>query len=232
MTLGRRRLFWNLPLIAFVNRLRVTAAPAGKHRAVVWTFDRLDRIGGFPAIVYGHPHIIKTPFGKAVEFNGVDDAIFIDNHPLAGAETFTFEVFFRPDRGGADEQRWFHLSTLDPTTGQDTDTRIMFEIRVIDDQWCLEALVNTPRGYQPLLDRSLLHPLGVWHHVAMVYDGTELRKYVNGILEQKGSLQFSPEGPGHSSVGTRINHRSYFKGAIRQARFTWSALAPREFLKL
>ena len=151
----------------------------------------------------GHPRIIKTPLGKAVEFDGIDDAILIDNHPLAGAETFTFEVLFRPDRGGAAEQRWFHLSTLDPKTGQDTDTRIMFEIRVIGDQWCLEALVNTPKGYRPLIDRSLLHPLGIWHHVAMVYDGKELREYVNGVLEQKGGLEFSPEGPGHSSVGMR-----------------------------
>jgi hypothetical protein len=232
MTLSRRWLLWNLPLMPFVNRPSATAAPAQKPRTAVWTFDRLDHIGGFPAIVFGNPRIIKTPLGKAFEFNGVDDAIFIDNHPLAGAETFTFEVFFRPDRGGAEEQRWFHLSTLDPRTGQDTDTRIMFEIRVIGDQWCLEALVNTPKGYQPLLDRNLLHPLGVWHHVAMVYDGRELRKYVNGELEQRGALEFSPEGPGHSSVGTRINKRSYFKGAVRQARFTWSALAPGKFLKL
>jgi hypothetical protein len=232
MALGRRRFLWNLPLMAFVNRLWVTAAPAGKQDAAVWTFDRLDHIGGFPAIVLGHPRVIRTPLGKAVEFNGVDDAIFIDNHPLAGAETFTFEVFFRPDRGGAAEQRWFHLSTLDPKTGQDTDTRIMFEIRVIGEQWCLEALVNTPKGYQPLIDRSLLHPLGAWHHVAMVYDGKELRRYVNGVLEQKGLLEFSPEGPGHSSVGARINRVYYFKGAVRQARFTRTALAPAGFLKL
>lgn len=218
--------------MAILNRLLVAAAPAGKQRAAVWTFDRLDTIGGFPVMLVGHPRIIQSPLGKAVEFNGVDDAIFIDNHPLAGAETFTFEVFFRPDRGGAEEQRWFHLSTLDPKTGEDTTTRIMFEIRVIAEQWCLEALVNTPKGYQPLIDRSLLHPLDTWHHVAMVYDGKELRRYVNGVLEQKGALEFSPEGPGHSSVGVRINRMYYFKGAVRQARFTPRALSPADFLKL
>ena len=231
MILARRRFLANIPLLGALGH-SLAAAPAKRPGAALWTFDRLDRIGGFPAKALGHPRVIKTPVGKAVEFNGVDDAIFIDHHPLAGAETFTFEVLFRPDRGGAAEQRWFHLSTVDPKTGQDTDTRMMFEIRVIGEQWCLEALVNTPRGYQPMIDRNLLHPLGVWHQVAMVYDGQELRSYVNGVLELKGPLEFSPAGPGHSSAGARINRVFFFKGAIRQARFTPAALTPERFLKL
>ncbi|HEV3198473.1 MAG TPA: hypothetical protein VGZ73_11210 [Bryobacteraceae bacterium] len=72
-------------------------------------FDRLDQIGGHPTTILGHPRVIDTPGGKAVEFNGKDDALFVDVHPLAGAETFTWEVVFRPDPGGAPEQRFFHL---------------------------------------------------------------------------------------------------------------------------
>ena len=53
----------------------------------VWTFDRIDRIGGQATTVLGHPHVIDTPAGKAVEFNGVDDGLQLDVHPLAGAET-------------------------------------------------------------------------------------------------------------------------------------------------
>jgi hypothetical protein len=34
--------------------------------------------------------VIETPAGRAVEFDGVDDALVVDVHPLAGAETFTF----------------------------------------------------------------------------------------------------------------------------------------------
>jgi hypothetical protein len=66
----------------------------------------------------------------------------------------------------------------------------------------------------------------------MVYDGKELRSYVNGTLEGKAPLQFSPQGPGHSSVGVRINRMYYFKGAVRQARFTPRALEPAGFLKM
>ena len=208
------------------------AASRETPRATVWTFDRLDRIGGFPTTVLGHPRVINTPVGKAVEFNGIDDAVFVENHPLAGMRTFTFEALFRPDRGGSPEQRWFHLAERDPQTGKDTDTRFLFEIRVMGDQWSLDAFVRTPRGNQALLDRNLLHPLGKWYRVAMVYDGVEFRSYVDGVLQGKAMVPFEPEGPGHSSIGVRMNRVDYFKGAVRQARFTPRALPPQEFMKL
>lgn len=210
----------------------VRAQDRQSDAAEVWIFDRTENIGGLPTTVLGHPRLIDTPLGKAVEFNGIDDALFIGEHPLAGAATFTFEAVFRPDPGGAPEQRWFHLSEQDPATGNDTDTRLLFETRLIADNWCLDAFVNTPAGSQALLDRKLLHPLGAWYHVAMVYDGTEFQSYVNGVLQGKAAVRFTPEGKGRASVGVRINRVNYFKGAVREARFTRHALKPDEFLKI
>ena len=211
---------------------RVGAQRPARDRSEVWTFDRIDRIGGIPTTVLGHPHVIHTPLGKAVQFNGIDDALFIGEHPLAGAQFFTFEAIFRPELGGAPEQRWFHLAEQDPHTGSDTDTRLLFEIRVIDENWCLDAFVNTLAGSKALLDRNLLHPVGTWYQVAMVYDGTEFRSYVNGVLEGKAAVRFTPEGKGHTSVGVRMNRVNYFKGAVREARFTRRALKPEEFIKV
>src|SRR5262245_63979095 len=102
----------------------------GPSDGVMWTFDRLENIGDHKTTVLGQPKVIDSPVGNAVEFDGVDDALFIDNHPLAGAKTFTWEAIFRPD-GGQKEQRWFHLSEQDPQTGADTDNRMLFEIRVV-----------------------------------------------------------------------------------------------------
>src|ERR1035441_5324584 len=70
----------------------------------VWKFDSITRIGGHAGTAGRHPRFISTPAGKAVEFGGVEDALFLDVHPLAGAETFTWEVIFRPDVGGAAKQ--------------------------------------------------------------------------------------------------------------------------------
>src|ERR1035438_366228 len=82
----------------------------------VWKFDSIARVGGHAVRAEGHPHVIETPAGKAVEFGGGDDALFVDVHPLAGAEAFTWEVIFRPDTGGAAEQRFFHLQETGAAT--------------------------------------------------------------------------------------------------------------------
>ncbi len=206
------------------------AAPPSPPESQTWTFDRLDKIGGHKTTVSGEPRVIDTPLGKAVEFDGVDDALFFDVHPLANAETFTWEAVFRPD-GGAEQQRWFHLNE-NPATGAETENRMLFEIRVMDDQWCLDAYVQTGAARKTLLDRRRLYPLGAWYHVAAVYDGREFRSYVNGEQDGRAELKLAPQGPGRTSVGVRINKVYYFKGAVRQARFTRRALAPDEFLKL
>ena len=58
---------------------------------VVWRLDNLDRIGGHPVTIEGEPKVIDTPNGKAIEFDGVDDAIFLNVHPLQGMAAFTGE---------------------------------------------------------------------------------------------------------------------------------------------
>jgi hypothetical protein len=196
----------------------------------IWTFDRLQNIGGYATKIEGHPHLIDAPVGKAVEFNAAGDALFIDGQPLADAASFTWEVIFRPDKDGGAEQRFFQLQERDPHTGQDTANRFLFEIRIAGGQWFLDTYVMSRTGSKTLFNRPDPHPLGQWYHAAQVYDGRTYRNYVNGILENQGELNFTPNGAGHSSVGVRINRRDYFKGAIAKARFTRSALSPAEFL--
>ena len=192
----------------------------------IWTFDRLDRLGDHPTTVLGHPRVVDTPVGKAVEFDGEGDALLVDVHPLAGAETFTWEAIFRPD-GGRPAQRWFHLQE----TG--SDDRLLFEIRVTDDRrWYFDSYGHSGDAQQALMNRERLHPLGAWYHVAAVYDGREFRNYVNGVQEGAAPIHFTPQKPGRSAVGVRINLVDYFKGAIRLARFTRRALAPSDFLRV
>jgi putative heme-binding domain-containing protein len=218
-------------LVAYLSALR--PAPKGASAGPTmetWTFDRLDNIGGHRTTVQGEPRVIDSPVGKAVEFDGKDDALFIDHHPLAGAQSFTFEAIFRPD-GGEREQRWFHLNEL-PATGADTENRMLFEIRVVDDQWYFDSYNQSGSANKALINRKALHPLGVWYHVAAVYDGKEFSNYVNGVREGAAELYLAPHGPGRTSVGTRINKVFYFKGAVHLARFTRKALTPAEFLKV
>jgi 6-phosphogluconolactonase len=212
-----------------------TAAP----RQITWTFDRLDSIGGVTTTVEGHPRLIDSPAGKAVAFDGVGDSLLIEQHPLAGAETFTFEAVFRPD-GGANRQRWFHLAEIDPRTGLATslekttsepNARFLFEIRAVDEnQWYLDAFINGPGYSKALMFADKRHLIDQWYHVAQVYDGRWYRSYVNGELQGEAEVAFKPQGPGRASVGVRMNKVNYFHGAVAKARFTPAALPVAEFM--
>jgi putative heme-binding domain-containing protein len=215
-------------LVAYLSSLQSTGDLAAGTE--LWTFDRLENIGGHKTTVLGDPTLIDSPGGRSVLFDGVDDALFIDDHPLAGAVTFTWEAIFRPD-GGNTEQRWFHLSEKDPVTGLDADNRMLFEIRVVGDKWFLDSYNQSGSASKALMNRTALHPLGAWYHVASVYDGTQFSNYVDGVREGAAELHLTPHGAGHTSVGVRINKVFYFKGAVHLARFTRRALSPSEFLR-
>jgi hypothetical protein len=208
--------------LAAASALWLSAAP---QPAETWRIDNLESIGGHAVTVRGHPRVIPAPGGHAVEFNGVDDALFLGVHPLAGADAWTWEVVFRPARGGAAEQRFFHLQE------DGTDNRMLFEIRVIGDQWCLDSFAKGGEGSQALLDRTKLHPLDQWYHVAAVYDGHVFRNYVDGVQEGEAQLKLEPQKAGQTSIGVRFNKVNYFKGAILEARMTPRALTPGEFMK-
>jgi hypothetical protein len=199
----------------------------------IWRFDQTASLGGHTTKVLGAPRVIDTAIGKAVAFNGVDDALLTGVHPLAGATTWTWEMIFKPDADGKPAQRIFHLQSVDAATGADiTNERMLFEIRIVNGQWCLDSFATAGGQSRTLLNCEKLHPFGTWYRVTAVYDGKMLHNYVGDELQGEGELSLPPERPGRASVGTRIDLRDYYKGAMYEARFTRRALDVRDFLKL
>ncbi len=212
--------------------------PEPAKEQVTWRLHGLDLIGGVKPVVEGHPEVTA----EGIHFSGTDDAVFVPVHPLAGAETWTWEMVFRPDADGAEEQRIFHLQSVDADGKDSPNMRLMFEIRIrfvpgsLEKRWCLDSFATSAKeagAYRTLLDCSpeKLHGFGNGFHTATAtYDGRTLRNYVDGVLQTEGAVKLSPQMPGRSSLGTRINRWDYFKGTIYEARFTRHVLTPEEFL--
>lgn len=190
-----------------------------------WKIDNLKEIGGNQLTIDGTPQVIKSPAGKAISFNGKDQGVVVHQNPIAGARAFTIEAIFRPDAGGDLEQRWLHIQE------DATDNRALLEVRTKGDEWFLDTFINSGSNKLTLYSEKFKHAVGRWYHMALVFDGATMRHYVDGREEMSGPLSVSPLGPGKTSLGVRMNHVSWFKGAIRVARFTKRALAPSEFLK-
>lgn len=191
----------------------------------IWRLDNLETIGGYDVTVEGDPKVIDTPHGQAIEFDGVDDGIFLDTHPLAGLSTFTVEVIFSPYKGGEPEQRFFHMQE------EPSQERVMFETRLVDgDLWFLDTFIFSGDQKIPLYADDNKHKLDTWFHAAIVVDEDSFEHFVNGQLELSEPIRFEPQLPGRTSFGVRLNKVNRFKGAIRTARFTPRALSPEEFL--
>ena len=195
-------------------------------QSISWKLDNLKKIGGHTVEILGHPKIIDTDRGKAIEFDGVDDGIFIETNPLAGAKAFTIEAWFRPDADGPAEQRWLHVEDL-----ENVESRAMLETRVSKDLWFLDTFLKSGENRLPLYAENFKHATGKWYHVALVYDGSDMRHYIDGKLELSGKIAIKPFGHGRVSIGVRQNKVYWFKGAVRKVRFSKAALGPEQFLR-
>ena len=164
----------------------------------------------------------RHPAGKAVEFGGVEDALFLKVHPLEGAETFTWRVIFRPDAGGAGSA-----------------------LRLSGKRHGHADVVRDPRGRRQVVPGQFR---AVWQGIESATGSREVHTLGRGITRRPCTTARNIATTWTACwrarrnctwrrraradvVGTRINRRDYFKGAVLEARIN-RALPPAEFLKV
>jgi hypothetical protein len=173
----------------------------------------------------GNPEIIDSPYGDAVRFNGINDAIFLEQNPLKNLAFFTVEVLFRPDLDGPQEQRFLHI-------GEINGDRLLVETRLTSDgKWFLDTYIQSGESQKTLIDPKLVHQVGPWYHVALTLDKNgKMTNYVNGKKEIEGQVGFKPIEIGEMSIGVRRNKVSWYKGAIYKIKISPEVLGPEDFL--
>jgi acetyl esterase/lipase len=197
------------------------ALPQGATSPVVWTLDNLSQIGGHSVTVVGTPRVVDTPKGPALEFNGRSDGLFIEANPLRGLERFTIDVLFEPAPDGPEEQRFLHVEE------NGSGNRALIELRRSSDaRWTLDTFLRHGAASLTLLDRARSHPPSRWHTVSLAFDGTTMTHHVDRVPEARGAVAFRPLGEGRTSIGVRQNRVSWFKGRIREIRFTPAVVIP------
>ncbi|MFC1569539.1 LamG-like jellyroll fold domain-containing protein [bacterium] len=216
----------NIYLIVLIQSFRL-CAQLGDEAMETWEINNVSSIANYSTTVLGAPIVVETDQGNAVEFNGFDDGLIVDANPVAGAEAFTVEVIFKPyssESASNIEQRFVHMQESD-------DRRLLIELRLTNDnQWFLDTFIKDGPSSKALYAEDFPHPIGDWYHAALVYENGMMRHYIDGVEEMSGEVQYSPMQSGQTSVGVRLNQRSWYKGAIRLLRVTHRALTPQEFL--
>ncbi|MFG6687684.1 LamG-like jellyroll fold domain-containing protein [Mariniflexile sp. HNIBRBA6329] len=192
--------------------------------SVHWDINSLSQIGGNNVQVIGNPQIIDTDLGNAVEFDGIDDGLIINNNPMAGVSAFTVEIIFKPYSDGGTEQRFLHFQ-------QDDNNRILIELRNNSNaNWSLDTFIKSGSSSKTLLDYSFVHDLNTWTHAALIYKDGMMKHYVNGDKELESDVVYQVVNSGQTSLGMRLNQVSWFKGAIRAVKVTNEALNPEDFM--
>src|SRR5690349_7500673 len=86
-----------------------TPTPRKAGPSTAWMLGDARRVGGHETEVVGSRKGMGTCADGALVFDGQGDGVFLSAVPIAGWQTFTIQVRFKPDGTGGEEQRFLHL---------------------------------------------------------------------------------------------------------------------------
>jgi concanavalin A-like lectin/glucanase superfamily protein/N,N-dimethylformamidase beta subunit-like protein/Big-like domain-containing protein len=113
--------------------------------------------------------------------------------------------------------------------------------RNLNGGYALRLLANGKLGFYTLSDGGYLYDFlqgsttvttSVWHHVAGVFDGGQMRVYLDGVLDGAKSSTLAPAiGTTNLMIGARGDDATkFFKGLIDEVRLTAGALYVTNFV--
>jgi len=152
-------------------------------------------------------------YGGALEFNGESSCVKIpDGSQFQMGEEFTLEAWVRPTGSGEFEPIFYK---------QDGEGSYGYVL------WAGEVEGRVPAGEvndgtypEPTIEAKTELPADAWSHVALTFDGAEMRLYVNGEVVASGasSAPISSEGPLKIGCADDYGYSHSFNGRIDEAR--------------
>ncbi len=198
----------------------------------LWDISNLENIGGHDVAVLGDPQVESTDLGPAIRFDGIEDQLIVDFNPVMDAKEFTVELVFKPDACYPNNLSPRFLHMQDPNDPE--EKRVMIELRIdANNQVYMDGFINTDLESLPLMDANLVHPTQVWQHVAITYKDSVLTTYFNGVKELSGKLGYTDKivnTIGKTSLGARMNERSYYSGVMKFLKVSHAALDAEDFI--
>ena len=155
-------------------------------------------------------------FGKALAFDGVDDRVNVaDSATLDLSTAMTVEAWVRP----AQHADWRTVVLKETTNGM--------EYGLYSSAWEFRpsAHISTPGEVDTRAPAAL--PVNNWSHLAMTYDGSTLRLYVDGTQVSSRAISGTIAASAQPlRIGGNAVWGEYFKGLIDEVRIYRRALTP------
>ncbi|MCU0546308.1 MAG: LamG domain-containing protein [Oscillatoriaceae cyanobacterium Prado104] len=176
----------------------------------------------------------KTPLESkaALYFDGQDDCINLGKKPLFKVEkNLTLEAWVCTERNN---QEWIGVFSNVYDTGATESGYCL----------CLDGKGGVEFGLTPSSTQRIIYlssgantlPLNEWHHVAGVYDGQQMRVYIDGVQKitqavASPSISYNPENNLHIGGYKDDDEAYYFRGKISEVRLWNVARSPEEIQK-
>jgi Concanavalin A-like lectin/glucanases superfamily/Immunoglobulin I-set domain len=185
-------------------------APAPSGMVAWWPAEgnANDIMGINNGTAYGGLTYAPGEVGTAFNFDGSSGYVSVPSSPsLLFSNAFTAEA-------------WINLGT--PPSGDETiaakgvDANVPVDWQMLVYGGKLAVQINVAGNWSPIVCATTLSP-GVWYHVAMTYDGSNLQGYVNGVLDGSVSVPGSMQTSSYAlkiGVYSPAAHLAYFRGKI------------------
>jgi hypothetical protein len=169
---------------------------------------------GLEGVIHGDPAVVAGLNGQAFDFDGVDDFITApDHYQLEGVGAISFGAWIYVDE----------FVTGGVAFEKDGGYRI-----VVSDGGAGHCVVATKYHRTMYAPETIAHigagslVVGAWHHLLCIYDGSQVRAYVDGQVvgtstgDLSGSIQ---TGSSELSIGGRAGGMgNWFRGRIDDLR--------------
>jgi hypothetical protein len=184
----------------------------------LWTFEAQSASEGASFPAFPDPSLVAIletndmsdvidvgKVGTAVHLDGSDDRLVVADDPaldIAGPQTMTV---------------WIHMDQLSDNDYGLVGKENAYTLEIEGSTDCIDLAVYLPGGgFDELAPMGCELTANTWHHLASVYDGTDLIVYQNGQVV--GSLPYSGAAVLVNNDPVLIGHNSFQAGRYMDGR--------------
>lgn len=163
------------------------------------------------------PEVVRSAtgqFGRSLEFSGSIGKVDLGNLDIPGSAT-TISAWIRPDSFGIHDAR-----IISKASGVNEEDHFWMLSTINSNGIKARARFKTETSSTITLIGSTNLQLAVWTHIAVTYDGSILRLYVNGILDSSFPLtgDITQDSTVAAAIGDQPQGERNFDGLIDDVR--------------
>jgi len=224
-------------LAAFVLLLpSLTQADLTSGLVAYWSFDNCDAYddsdNGHIGQRHGNPECVDGIEGQAFSFDGVDDYIEVPNDPSLNPSAVTVSAWFKVNDFADSEYSCKWQTLIFKQSPLDADNHYYALNLGFGNLICANTYL-TFGSLSNVCSKEAIQT-HVWYHVVATYDSTQVKQYINGVL-QGSSPTGAPLNPGNLPlfIGyTGMWCGWYWNGLIDEVRIYNRALTEAEIQAL